>query len=171
MRLAADLHMGPPLSLSLGPRLVNAQAERSDWGVGFDWERGDFRRGYSLHNDKVRRAPRWTGQIQAGRGGRLMGLGVHAGEWSALPCGSAAPPAERDCPLAKGSNNTHPPTPTPPHTHTHTLVNAVSLHKRPNSLHLQHKVSPYPDALQHLSPLRPVLCHLRHGREKALCGQ
>jgi hypothetical protein len=36
-----------------------------------------------------------------------MGLGVHAGEWSALPCGSAAPPAERDCPLAKGGNNTH----------------------------------------------------------------
>jgi hypothetical protein len=40
-----------------------------------------------------------------------MELGVHAGEWSALPCGSAAPPAERDYPLAKGSNNTH--------THTH----------------------------------------------------
>jgi hypothetical protein len=37
--------------------------------------------------------------------GRLMGLGVHAGEWSALPCGSAAPlTAERDCPLAKGSS-------------------------------------------------------------------
>jgi hypothetical protein len=31
------------------------------------------------------RAPRWTGQIQAGRGGRLMELGVHVGEWSALP--------------------------------------------------------------------------------------
>jgi hypothetical protein len=36
-----------------------------------------------------------------------MGLGVHAGEWSTLPCGSAAPPAERDYPLAKGSYNTH----------------------------------------------------------------
>ena len=58
----------------------------------------------TAHNDKVGRAPRWTGQIQAGRGGRLMvELGVHAGEWSALPCGSA----ERDYPLAKGSNNTH----------------------------------------------------------------
>ena len=85
--------------------------------VGFDWERGDFRRGYSSHKNKVRRALRWTGQIQAGRGGRLMGLGVHAGEWSALPCGSAAPPAERDYPLAKGSNNTHTHTivPTPPY--------------------------------------------------------
>jgi hypothetical protein len=30
------------------------------------------------------------------------------------------------------------------------LVNVVSLRKRPNSLHLQHKLSPYPDALQHL---------------------
>jgi hypothetical protein len=66
------------------------------WGglicaLSFDWERGDFRRGHSLHNDKVRRAPRWTGQIQAGRrsgrGGRLMELGVHAGEWS--PVGSS----------------------------------------------------------------------------------
>jgi hypothetical protein len=36
-----------------------------------------------------------------------MELGVHAGEWSALPCGSASPPAERDYPLAKRSNNTH----------------------------------------------------------------
>jgi hypothetical protein len=71
-----------------------------------------FAEGTAYTNDKVRRAPRWTGQIQApaGRGGRgrLMELGVHAGEWrwSALPCGSAAPPApraepaERDCPLA-----------------------------------------------------------------------
>jgi hypothetical protein len=33
-----------------------------------------------------------------------MELGVHAGEWSALP------PAERDCPLTKGSNTTPPPT-------------------------------------------------------------
>jgi hypothetical protein len=31
--------------------------------------------------------------------------------------GGAAPPAERDYPLAKGSNNT----PTPPHTHTHAI--------------------------------------------------
>jgi hypothetical protein len=47
-------------------------------------------------------------EMQAGRGGWLMELGVRAGEWSALPCGSAAPPpAERDYPLAKGSNNTH----------------------------------------------------------------
>ena len=30
------------------------------------------------------------------------------------------------------------------------LVNVVSLRKRPNSLYLQHKLSPYPDALQHL---------------------
>jgi hypothetical protein len=48
--------------------------------VGFDWERGDFGRGHSSHNDKVGRAPHWTGQIQAGRGGRLMGLGVHGCE-------------------------------------------------------------------------------------------
>jgi hypothetical protein len=34
------------------------QAERNDWGVGFDWERGDFRRGHNLRNDKVRCAPR-----------------------------------------------------------------------------------------------------------------
>jgi hypothetical protein len=35
------------------------------------------------------------GQIQAGRGGRLMELGVHAGKCSALPCGRAAPPPPR----------------------------------------------------------------------------
>jgi hypothetical protein len=41
-----------------------------------------------------------------------MELGVHAGEWSALPCGSAAAlPVERDYPLTKGSNNTHTHTP------------------------------------------------------------
>jgi hypothetical protein len=61
------------------------QAERNDLGVRFDWERGFVRRGHSSHNDKVRRSPRWTGQIQAGRGGRLMELGVHACEWSTLP--------------------------------------------------------------------------------------
>jgi hypothetical protein len=37
------------------------------------------------------------------------------------------------------------------------LVNVVSLRKRPNSLYLQNKLSPYLDALQHLSPLPPVL--------------
>jgi hypothetical protein len=76
--------------------------------VGFDWERGDFCRGHSLHNDKVRRALRWTGQVQAGRdGGRLMmgnvvELGVHAGEWSALPYGSTAPPENGTIPLQLG---------------------------------------------------------------------
>jgi hypothetical protein len=52
------------------------------------------RRGHSPHNDKVkvRRAPRWTGQIQAGRGGRLMGLGGHAGEWSDVPSHRSAEP-------------------------------------------------------------------------------
>jgi hypothetical protein len=40
---------------------------------------------------------------QAG-GGRLGAWSACAGEWSALP-----PPAERDYPLAKGSNNTHTP--------------------------------------------------------------
>jgi hypothetical protein len=64
--------------------------------VGFDWERGEFRRGHSLHNDKVRRAPRWTGQIQAGRGGRLIVLGVPAGVWRALPCGCAPPPPRNE---------------------------------------------------------------------------
>jgi hypothetical protein len=67
-----------------------------------NWHRTGFNfLGHSSHNDKVGRAPRWTGQIQAGRGGRLIELGVHAGEWSALP-----PPAERGYSLAKGSNNT-----------------------------------------------------------------
>jgi hypothetical protein len=66
--------------------METASCMQSATGCGVRaWERGDFRRGHSLHIDKVRRAPRWTGQIQAGRGGRLMGLGVHAGEWSALP--------------------------------------------------------------------------------------
>jgi hypothetical protein len=59
----------------------------------------DFRRGHSLHNDKVRRAPRWTGQIQVGRGGRLMELRVQ-------PCGMRASGAR--CPTrVTGSNNTH----------------------------------------------------------------
>jgi hypothetical protein len=44
-----------------------------------------FRRGHSLHNDKVGRAPRWTGQIQAGRGGRLMELGVQRTSGHSLP--------------------------------------------------------------------------------------
>jgi hypothetical protein len=44
--------------------------------VGFDWERGDFRRGHSSHNGRAGRALRWTGQTQAGRGGRLMELEV-----------------------------------------------------------------------------------------------
>jgi hypothetical protein len=52
--------------------------------------------GHSLHNDKVERAPRWTGQIQAGCGGRLMELGVHADEWSALP-----PPRNGATPLQR----------------------------------------------------------------------
>jgi hypothetical protein len=43
------------------------QAERSDQGVGSDWERGDFRRGHSSHNDKVRRAPRWLDWPDTGR--------------------------------------------------------------------------------------------------------
>ena len=47
------------------------------------------------------------------------------------------------------------------------LVNAVSLRKRPNSLSLQHKLSPYPGALQHIFPpplvLRQLL-PLRHLR-------
>jgi hypothetical protein len=42
-----------------------------------------------------------------------MELGVHAGE-----CGSAAPPAERGCPLAKEGNNTHAHTGTQTHTRT-----------------------------------------------------
>jgi hypothetical protein len=56
-----------PVSQRPGPWSFNSISR-----VGFDWERGDFRRGHSLHNDKVRRAP-LTGQIQAGRGGRLSG--------------------------------------------------------------------------------------------------
>jgi hypothetical protein len=42
-------------------------------------------------------------------------------------------------------------------------VNAVSLRKRPNSLYLQHKLSPYPGALQHLSPL-----HLKKDEESRI---
>jgi hypothetical protein len=64
-------------------------------------QRGDFRRGYSLHNDKVRRAPRWTGQIQAGRGGRLMELGVHVGERRVHQGTRGARRSERDSPLAE----------------------------------------------------------------------
>jgi hypothetical protein len=54
-----------------------ASAGRGKWCVGRDWERRDFRRGDSSHNGYVGYAPRWTGQIHAGRSGRLMGLGVH----------------------------------------------------------------------------------------------
>jgi hypothetical protein len=43
------------------------------------------------------------------------------------------------------------------------LVNVVSLRKRPNFLYLQHKLSPCPDALQHIFPPPPVAfassCH------------
>jgi hypothetical protein len=40
-----------------------------------------------------------------------MGLGVHAGEWSALPCGSAAPPRNGTIPLQREAIT---------HTHTNT---------------------------------------------------
>jgi hypothetical protein len=85
------------------------------WGSIGDWEHGGFRRGHSLHNDTVRREPHWTGQIQAGCGGRLMELGVHAGEWSALPCGRAAAPPPRSGrgPVQWGVTTPPPP---PPHT-------------------------------------------------------
>jgi hypothetical protein len=54
-------------------------------------------------------------------GPRLAGLGVHAGEWSALPCGSAAPPRGLACGLPAlqreaTTHNTHPPTHPPTHT-------------------------------------------------------
>jgi hypothetical protein len=51
------------------------------------------------------------------------------------------------------------------------LVNVVSLRKRPNSLYLQNKLSPYLDALQHLSPLPPVLCQLLPLRHLQLTQQ
>jgi hypothetical protein len=51
------------------------------------------------------------------------------------------------------------------------LVNAVSLRKRPNSLYLQNKLSPYPDALQHLFPLPPVLRQLLPLRHLQLTQQ
>ena len=54
------------------------------------------------------------------------------------------------------------------------LVNVVSLRKRPNSLYLQNKLSPYLDALQHLSPLPPVLRQLlplRHLQLLCVCVQ
>ena len=51
------------------------------------------------------------------------------------------------------------------------LVNVVSLRKRPNSLYLQHKLSPYPDALQHLFPSPPVLRQLLPLRHLQLTQQ
>jgi hypothetical protein len=54
--------------------------------VGFGWERGDFRRGHSSHNDKVGRvinvhhAGLASGYRQGVVGGWLMELGVRAGE-------------------------------------------------------------------------------------------
>ena len=51
------------------------------------------------------------------------------------------------------------------------LVNVVSLRKRPNSLYLQNKLSPYLDALQHLSPLPPVLRQLLPLRHLQLTQQ
>jgi hypothetical protein len=55
-------------NLSCGEKKMSEpQAERNDKTVEgrgvrlFDWERGDFRRGHSSHNDKVGRAPHWTG--------------------------------------------------------------------------------------------------------------
>jgi hypothetical protein len=78
--------------------------------LGFDWERGKFRSSQraqlTQRQSETCTTLDWPDTGRAW-GGRLMELGVHAGEWSALPCGSAAPPAERDYPLAKGSNNTH----------------------------------------------------------------
>jgi hypothetical protein len=35
-------------------------------------------------------------------GGRLLGLGVHVGEWSALPCGSPPPPLQREVTICVG---------------------------------------------------------------------
>jgi hypothetical protein len=50
-------------------------------------------------------------RYRPGRGGRLVGLGVHAGEWRALLCGSAPPPLARrngTAPLQrKATTNTH----------------------------------------------------------------
>jgi hypothetical protein len=70
-----------------------------------------------------------------------------SGEWRALPCGSAAPPTERDYPLAKGSNNTH----------TH------AIHVRSRSIHTPNIGGPLevpnPAATQ-IHPHRDVHCQL-----------
>jgi hypothetical protein len=63
-----------PLEMETGDS--EPQAERSDW------ERGDFRRGHSSHNDNRQTCTHTT--IQAERGWRLMELGA----WSA--CGQAS---------------------------------------------------------------------------------
>jgi hypothetical protein len=68
--------------------------------MGFDWESAEIFAEGTAYNDKVRRALRWTldwPDIDTGRAWwAAVELGVHAGEWSALPCGSATSPAERD---------------------------------------------------------------------------
>jgi hypothetical protein len=46
----------------------------------FDWERGDVRRGHSSQRQSgTCTTPDWP---DTGRGGRMRGLGAHAGEWS-----------------------------------------------------------------------------------------
>jgi hypothetical protein len=81
--------------------------------------RGGFRRGHSLHNDKVRRAPRWihwTGQIQAGRAGRLRwSLGCMLASGARYRAAALPPPRNGTISLQREAM-TH----TPTHTHTHT---------------------------------------------------
>jgi hypothetical protein len=68
MEEATAAHRPPPSrALEMETTSRKHSATTGVW-VGFDLERRDFRRGQSLRNDKVRRAPRWTGQIQAGHG-------------------------------------------------------------------------------------------------------
>jgi hypothetical protein len=49
-----------------------SQAECNDEDAGVVWERGDFAEGTAPAQHKVGRAARSTGQIQVGRGGRLI---------------------------------------------------------------------------------------------------
>jgi hypothetical protein len=82
--------------------------------MGFDWERRDFRRGHSPHNDKVGRAPRaGLAKYRHGvLGGRLMELGFRAAEWSALPYGNTPAlraPRNGTAPLQREKGSHKPP--------------------------------------------------------------
>jgi hypothetical protein len=61
-----------PLEMGTASRGQSAATTSRVWVWGSVGS-AEFAEGIAyLHNEKVGRAPRWTGQMQAGRGGRLM---------------------------------------------------------------------------------------------------